>query len=357
MHKRLKKLAKSSSSAEAFEEESRILLQRFQEALPEVLDRGASRLADRLDKKMSKLLKGLRRDRIGFQKRLYARWSSGIDRLESLIHIAMEFGGNMHESIASDQQAAADAKVVSLHNLHARACRISGEILALLKAGFPDGAHARWRSLHEVAAVCVLLEKSDPMLARKYQEYDAVRRYKAAFQFSEHASLLGWDPVPDSELKELKLARDEVLSRYGKEFGGEYGWACGALALKRVTFADIELHADLKRWRPFYRWASDMVHAGPGGLRALGISPSRYATILAGSINHGLADPGQNAALSLEIISLAFAHSMHSADNGLYSRAFRILARRCQDAFMADHWKMERLISKTEARSAQESHR
>ncbi len=67
--------------------------------------------------------------------------------------------------------------------LHARACQIASEVLKLLKSGFADGAHARWRSLHEVAVVALFIHKHGNDVAEKYLLHDVVESYRAATQY------------------------------------------------------------------------------------------------------------------------------------------------------------------------------
>ena len=40
-----------------------------------------------------------------------------------------------------------------------RACQVTDEIICLLENGFADGAMARWRTLHEIAVVAVVISQ------------------------------------------------------------------------------------------------------------------------------------------------------------------------------------------------------
>jgi hypothetical protein len=51
-----------------------------------------------------------------------------------------EFYKEMNADVVSDEPD----KIKALISIHARACRITDEILCLLKGGFPDAAFARW---------------------------------------------------------------------------------------------------------------------------------------------------------------------------------------------------------------------
>ena len=49
-----------------------------------------------------------------------------------------------------------------------RAAGVAHEVLALLRAGFPDGAHARWRTLYELAVVAHVLAAGNRGTASRY---------------------------------------------------------------------------------------------------------------------------------------------------------------------------------------------
>jgi hypothetical protein len=84
-------------------------------------------------------------------------------------------------------------------------------------------------------------------------------------------------------------------------FRGDYGWAAGFLGNAKPTFADLEDTVSLDHYRPFYGAASDSIHAGPKGLQAK-LSSVHEDLLLLGPSPYGLADPGQNTALSLALL-------------------------------------------------------
>jgi len=90
-----------------------------------------------------------------------------------------------------------------------------------------------------------------------------------------------------------------VLKRFGKEFGGEYGWAAYHLKTKRVTFTRLEEEAGDATMRSPYKMASYNVHAGPKGLYFKLGNLDGSPALLAGASNAGLTDPAQHAARSL----------------------------------------------------------
>jgi len=154
----------------------------------------------------------------------------------------------------------------------------------------------------------VLAEGGDP-LAERYRLHDAVESRRAAAEYVKYVQRLGLEPLDPAEISELDRTHTQLLQRFGKTFGEQYGWASDHLGLRRATFADIELAAAVDHLRPYYRMASHNVHANPkGAFFRLGIL-GELDMMLAGASNYGLADPGQSTAISLVHVNVALAMS------------------------------------------------
>jgi len=124
--------------------------------------------------------------------------------------------------------------------------------------------------------------------------------------YQEHCEKLGYDPLTDDELNELKKEYDLLINRFGTIFKKEYGWAYPTIDSKNPTFRDIEKAVGLKHLRPYYKMACHNVHANPRGIFfKLGLYPDSGDILLAGPSNIGLADPGHSAALSLAQITIS----------------------------------------------------
>ena len=106
---------------------------------------------------------------------------------------------------------------------------MSGEVLALLHAGFADGAHARWRSLHEMAVVASLIQQHGQELAERYLLHENIQQYKLACEYQEFFDRLDVEPPSMENFEKLKVQRDELIARFGKVFKGDYGWASSAI--------------------------------------------------------------------------------------------------------------------------------
>lgn len=192
-----------------------------------------------------------------------------------------------------------EAKWPVLSRLHGRACQITGEIICLLRAGYADGAQARWRSLHEVSVVSVFIFDHDDQVAEQYMQHDIIEEYKEALQQLSLYSELNNDAEFCSYKSELEAERMKLIKKYGKYFGNDYGWASNVLGGQKPDFRQIEQHVDLSFFRPAYKEASHNIHAGVRGtFHRLGLPP-QSETILAGTSGYGLATPGNLTAISL----------------------------------------------------------
>src|ERR1019366_4742023 len=112
---------------------------------------------------------------------------------------------------------------------------------------------------------------------------------RAAERYRTHADAIGWDPIEDGELHTLQKRRDELVQRFGKSFGSDLGWAAELLGESNPGLGHLEANIGLAHWRPFYTWATDGVHAGPGGLRPMGVHGHGTEFLLAGPTNAALA--------------------------------------------------------------------
>ncbi len=154
----------------------------------------------------------------------------------------------------------------ALIRLHARACQIACEILVLLKSGFADSAHARWRSLHEVAVITDLIRSGGEDLAEKYLLHDGIECFKAAEIYQERCIELGEEPLTDAEFSELKKTHDDLIERFGENYRYDYGWASDVVKKTKTSFQDIEDFSDIKYRKPDYKMACHNVHANSRSL-------------------------------------------------------------------------------------------
>lgn len=168
-----------------------------------------------------------------------------------------------------------------LRELHGRACQEFLEILYLLKAGFADGAYARWRSMYELCIVAEFIRKNGEDVAKAYYEESFV---------------------------------------YGKE----YNWATKAPCFadkKNVNFNMIQQQCSTatEAWKKQYKLSNKVLHAAPQGtFSRLGKHPEAKVVAI-GQSDYGIAMPAVNSAITLAIISALFFNMLSSGDGSVYS--------------------------------------
>ncbi len=268
-----------------------------------------------------------------FERRLRHRWKTGLDRLDMLITMAHE-AGEIYAQDLRRESAEADGLeepmlIEVLTALHCRACRTAREIVCLLKAGYADGAEARWRSLHELAVTAFFLLEHRSDTPQRYLEHAAVERWRAAKEYQQHYTVLGYEPFSDEELSEMEKEAEAAIKNYGTPFKEDYGWAANILGNPRPTFTQLENSLQMSHWRPYFRLACQSVHAGSRGLFfSLGEPKRSTGMLLAGASDAGLADPGHQMAVSLTMVTVAFLTAQPNIDGLVACHCMRTL---CDD--------------------------
>lgn len=234
----------------------------------------------------------------------YRRWSKGFDLLEMLIVMCTEAGENFNSYYRPHAVNNQDIVFDTVVRMHARACHISSEILCLLKNGYADGAHTRWRALHEVASTAYFICKYGKEAATCFLDHEIIDSYKGMIQCNKYESRLNIKPFSQEEINECKSRYDEVISMYGSEFKETYGWACKFLRNKKPNFSQIEADVKLDHMRPYYKWASHNVHANVKGITSkLGLSETKEDILLVGQSDSGMTDPADATAIALSQIT------------------------------------------------------
>jgi hypothetical protein len=201
------------------------------------------------------------------QALLTRRWGAALDAYYMVTKGAAELG-----AVAAQPRAHATFNSVSkaLVLLQARACQTSFEVHALLSAGFPGGAFGRYRTLHELAVTAALMsqygrrpEHAD--LADRYLDHAHIDQYRQVQHRHRSGRALGWPPIPAGTMTKLKEEHDRLISRYGRDYRDDYGWAAG-LIQPPLTFAKLEAKADMNYLRYLYVTGSHLIHASAHGM-------------------------------------------------------------------------------------------
>jgi hypothetical protein len=271
------------------------------------------------------------------------RWQEPFDLYQMVLTCAREMVAEFDHEHRDEAVENKDFIFEVLQRLAVRACRVAAEILCLLRGGFADGAHARWRTLHELAATAFFVLKAGIDTAERFLLHEYIEAYKAANQLQQHASKLKVRQFSNAEMDALKKNRNALVEKYGTEFASEYGWAFEAVKKldpsfkgRRVTFNAIERCAGIGHLRPYYKMASNQVHAGPKGAAFTLGSLGKNRINLVGASNAGLAEPGQGAVLSLvQILVTLLVHKPENIDRFVGVRALQSLATETAKSFVA----------------------
>jgi hypothetical protein len=294
--------------------------------------RSGQAIRDTMIAGISALVVAITEERRPFEDRLRAHWGPAIDGLEALINAAMEAG----ELYVHDQREAKSwtATDESLVRIHSRSCLVAGEVLALLRAGFPSGANARWRTLHELAVTAFFIKENGDDLAERYLAHRAVARKREFDAFATHAEALGERPPTVLERRRIDDPVSVLKARFGTSYGNRYGWAASTLGVADPTFDKIEDAVDMGSTRFLWKQASESVHSGPRSFYDdLGATASRGTMLLAGASNTGLGGPGRRTTSSLAQVTIALLNRHVTAERILIARSVIEFSAHVGDAF------------------------
>jgi hypothetical protein len=163
------------------------------------------------------------RELSGFRRRLAKRW----ERPATLLRIIIALSERLAIESAPNgvpRLDGADVLEPVLRRLHGRGVRIAKEALALIEAGFADGAMARWRTLHEITVVAMFIQDHGAQCAKLYLAHDAIESYRSANSYRAHHEALGYEPIADEEWNGVESAYHAAIATHGTSFATEYGW-------------------------------------------------------------------------------------------------------------------------------------
>ena len=240
-----------------------------------------------------------------FRARCYKRWRRGFDLLQAFRHFCVEVGCLFQKEFCQYEQYRHDPLLGVLMRQHAYACRVTGEVEALLRGGYPDGALARWRSLHEIAVTSILIRRHGKDAAEDFIRCGWVEAIKGMEAYQETAAAMGREPYPDAELDAARKVRDQLVSA-NEALDSSSGWARRHVGGARFV-KHLQKAAELGKWEHDYKWASQNVHATYRELGALlGMSEAAEDVLLAGPSDSGFAEPAHFSAIALAQTTSAF---------------------------------------------------
>src|SRR5258706_2774887 len=165
------------------------------ENLPSIIndssDVESEKMLSNIKRRTSLILRGNKRYQKSFNKQLNQKWGKVLDLLEVFVELSDEIGADFTDDIIKAPTEDTSTRFTVLSRSHARSCQVSKEIITLLRNGFADGAHARWRTLHEIAVETNIINRNENELAKKYIDYDLVQKLQSARAFHNYDQEFG----------------------------------------------------------------------------------------------------------------------------------------------------------------------
>ncbi|WP_157085047.1 DUF5677 domain-containing protein [Hydrogenophaga palleronii] len=285
----------------------------------------------------------LTNERDAFIRRLELTWAEPLKLLEIQVALCQEIGEVRNDWLRRQRRKSKDIAVVDVvTRLQGRAVQVAGEVQALLRNGFADGAMSRWRTMHELMVTAMLIAKRGPAVAERYVAHVDADSIKAARQYTRFAATLQHRPISARDQKRQDALAADLERKYGKPFLNDYGWAADTLNNPNPSFASIEAAVDFSRLRPYFKLASNSVHAGAKGtFFRLGILGDQNC-ILVGASNVGLQEAGRLAALSLTQITMVLLLIHPNTDSIIWSRVLGELSLKVEQQFVKVQRRIER---------------
>ncbi|WCJ62730.1 DUF5677 domain-containing protein [Agrobacterium tumefaciens] len=237
-------------------------------------------------------------NRAAFNETIQLIWGDALDKLDMLSAASDSVGGHAIAVARSSRSKKRAALIMALDRLHVRGIQVATEVVVLLREGFADAALSRWRTLHEISVVAMMLGDHGEDLAIRYLDHDVVETQRAAETFQRCHPKDAAKRENVAKLRQTKAEYDAVVEHYGQAFRSPYGWAAKHLGKEKPTFQHLEDAADQAQMRLQYKVASYGVHAGTKGLTSsiadiFGEGPPGAASIA------GLHEAGIETAYSL----------------------------------------------------------
>lgn len=274
-----------------------------------------------------KLLADIREASAGFEARNFDRWKPSFNHLEMMWSIAQELGEMHGEAIKTQDGEDNNPTMAALAHIFPRALLVAQEIICLLRGGFPDGALARWRSLHELTVTAMYVAKHGEDAAVPYLLSFHFAARRAAHQMNEHSERAKIRSFSDDELKEFDARcawAEKILGRkITKDKNGEWP----AIMQTHTNFAAIEKDVDMDHWRPRYKWASTHTHAHHRPIdKLLGMAEADKEVHLVGASNSGFVGPFEMTAITLTQITTTYLLHVPNPDRIVHSNVMQKLA-------------------------------
>jgi hypothetical protein len=286
------------------EKDLRAIVRAVKKAIPTATQSTVTCLVKEFDRRLRPLTRAAAASHskatMRFQGRLATQWAVPLGRYSEFLEFARETGSMVSDHWLTSSEFRTRPLVQALVPLHARGCLVAAEIEALMRSGFADGALARWRTLHESAITATFLAEHLDDTAERFLAYQVVEDCRAARAFETHRRKLGFRTIGRKSLAALDDERAAVKQKYGDAFVKRNGWAAAAIGFPEPSFEKIEESVKFEFLNPYYRLASDQVHASArGSMLRLGMPAELRDEGFMAATNYGFAEVAERSATSL----------------------------------------------------------
>lgn len=208
-----------------------------------------------------------------------------------------------------------------LLNLHARACLVSKEILALLNNGFADAAISRWRTLYEVSTTLMFIKDNGEKCAIQFYDHNIVDKFNSSKILLEmknkYPNRLANTTIDMDNFKELEIRVDELKLKYSKDFVSDYGWVVGFIDYKGRPpgFRAIEKSVGIDQLQPYAKLANQNLHSSSQSMFYSLSAKGNDQFLNIGNNHIGLETPIDCTVLILEMINKTLLNHFKGIDN------------------------------------------
>jgi hypothetical protein len=278
--------------------------ERVQSFIVETSSNDMFRFAKKNRKRIARSGEKSNKEFIAHQDKLWGKCFEASEVMYTLsIEAAELYGQYVENKVSSDQKEPKKFIYLALQHIHGRVCQQFAEVLCLLRGGFADAAHARWRSMYELCCIAEFIKRNGEDIARKYIDQS----------------------VTDD---------------------GRYTWALEAqcftgLKKRRLTFEDIESRCDFvnEELKKQYKLACLVHHASPQGTFKRLSNGEPRNIIPAGSSDYGIAMPAESAAYCLQLATTLFLTIHPYLDGIARCRFLRMWLDQIQRVYQEAHIK------------------
>ncbi|MEM7662767.1 MAG: DUF5677 domain-containing protein [Pseudomonadota bacterium] len=311
-----KRLEDLSSDKELTSEQIDQEVKAFMETIAPSIEKGAKRL-----------LRSQAKQTDSFCENNIKRWNEGFHYLEMLIQTSLEAGMATRKEFLGLTEFKDDLTLGMLLRIHARGVRLSKEIVTLMKAGYPDGALSRWRSLYELGLTSLAIRKIGAEAAEDYYLSGKVKALEGMKAHVRCAPRMRHETFTQEEIDHAETEVATLLQARGKEIGqynGDYGWLRDHVGSGKRN--KVEEFLDLDYWQSDYKWASQDVHSGyREPMSSLALREATEDMLVVGPSNSGMTDPGHRTALCLSWITLSFINCYLDDDESPFDGYSRVI--------------------------------